>query len=204
MSTGPDKLISALVALGEQLDYAGVPRTELVVCGGTALNVLGLVNRVTSDVDVIALAQTDEVGCVRLLPTTDLPAEVVRAAGTVARDLGLRDDWLNAVAARAGQSLPERWADRLHTVRYGDRLVVHFVGKFDQICLKLHAVVDRSAESVHLADLKALRPSSREMVAAARWCVSQDAGPGFRAFLKSCLERIGYPDAARSLENRLP
>jgi hypothetical protein len=42
-----------LSALGEQLEEIASKPLELLVCGGSALNVLGLVQRATKDVDVL-------------------------------------------------------------------------------------------------------------------------------------------------------
>ena len=50
-----EKLNRALRLLNEQLIIANAPRTEIVVCGGSALIALSLVARTTQDVDIIAL-----------------------------------------------------------------------------------------------------------------------------------------------------
>lgn len=47
----------ALRLLGERLTYMDAPATGLLIGGGAALNILGLVTRTTRDVDVIALVQ---------------------------------------------------------------------------------------------------------------------------------------------------
>lgn len=200
MEMSGERIVSALSALAQHLDYAGGPEVELVVCGGSALQVLGLVDRVTRDVDVLALARTGCNGDVELLPRQDLPEDVLKAADIVARDLDLAPDWLNTKAAKSGQSVPDGLAQRLHTRRYGKRLVVHFIDRFDQICLKLHAVVDRDASTRHLVDLRALNPSEQELIQAARWCCNQDGGDKFRDWVKSCLVKIGYGNAAGSIE----
>jgi predicted nucleotidyltransferase len=43
-----------LSALGDQLESLLDKPVELLVCGGSALNVLGLVRRATKDVDILA------------------------------------------------------------------------------------------------------------------------------------------------------
>ncbi len=53
------KLMEALQLLHEQLLLNDAPKTELVVCGGSALIATGLVSRTTQDVDIIALIQAD-------------------------------------------------------------------------------------------------------------------------------------------------
>ena len=48
-----------LSALGEQLDAVNAVIPELVVCGGSALNVLGLVRCTTKDIDIVAFNERD-------------------------------------------------------------------------------------------------------------------------------------------------
>lgn len=42
-----------LHGLGEQLELLDSPEVSLVVCGGSALNVTGLVSRTTKDIDIL-------------------------------------------------------------------------------------------------------------------------------------------------------
>jgi len=62
MFEGAREIEKVLSALGEQLDaiHASIP--ELVVCGGSALNMLGFVSRTTKDVDVVAFIKRDSAG----------------------------------------------------------------------------------------------------------------------------------------------
>ena len=73
----------ALAALGDLLSADGA-QASVVVVGGAALIVLGYVDRVTQDVDVIA-SRSDG----GTLVPPDLPDGVWRAARTVARDFEL-------------------------------------------------------------------------------------------------------------------
>ncbi len=47
-------LDKAFFALNDQLEYRKSTVIEIVVCGGSALQFLGLVDRTTKDVDVLA------------------------------------------------------------------------------------------------------------------------------------------------------
>jgi len=51
-----------LSALGEQLEEIANKPLELLVCGGSALNFLGLVQRATKDVDVLAYVNRNTEG----------------------------------------------------------------------------------------------------------------------------------------------
>ena len=82
----------ALRALNSQLTRID-KKIGLVVCGGTALNALGLVQRTTADIDVVGFAE--EVEGQIVVSRAEFPGWLRDAAGKVARDLGLPKDWIN-------------------------------------------------------------------------------------------------------------
>lgn len=51
-STG-EQASAALAALGHKLDERGTEPVSLLICGGAALNISGLLTRLTADVDVL-------------------------------------------------------------------------------------------------------------------------------------------------------
>ncbi len=169
----------ALMALGELLAAEG-DEVHLIAVGGAALRLLGLIDRTTSDVDVIARLP-DASGPVS--PPDPLPPAVVRAAAAVARDLGLPADWLNTeIAAQWRTGLPPALGDDLSWRRFGGPpggLHLGLVGRRTLIALKLFAAADRGPRSVHFQDLRALRPTRLELETAAEWVRTQDANPAF-------------------------
>ncbi len=178
-----------LEALAEQLADLG-EYADIIVIGGTALQVLGYVDRPTQDVDVLALVDGSQ-----LRPAEPLPETLRVAAGRVARDFGLPDDWLNAGPAdllRFG--LPEGFLGRAQVRTYGSSLVVRFADRFDLIHFKLYAMVGQGAGR-HEADLRALRPTREELLAAARWACTHDPSEGFREQLVAALRHLGIEDA---------
>jgi len=93
------QLDQALRATGELLARRG-QTAAVVVVGGTALNLLRVVERVTRDVDVIATATFRPEGPpTSIQPPGPLPKALTDAIGTVARDLGLPPDWMNTTVA---------------------------------------------------------------------------------------------------------
>ncbi|MBA3420299.1 MAG: hypothetical protein H0U12_00080 [Thermoleophilaceae bacterium] len=74
--------------------------------------------------------------------------------------------------------------------RYGPALTVHFASRFDQIHFKLYALVDQGPGQ-HESDLRHLRPSEQELIAAARWTRTHDPSPGFRDGLERVLRHLG-------------
>ena len=179
-----------LGALAEQLRSLA-DQQEIVVIGGSALTALGLVERATRDVDLVAVAKDGELRSAEPLP------ETLRVArDRVARDFDLDGSWLNSgPTGLLMWGLPEGFLSRIVTRRYGQALAVHFAGRLDQIHFKLYAMVDQ-AGGRHEADLRALRPSREELISAARWSMTHDPSPGYRTVLTEALSALGVEDGA--------
>ena len=178
----------ALRAVGALLASRG-ERTGIVVLGGAALNLLGVVDRATRDVDVVALAPK---GRRSPLERPDpLPAALTAAVSRVARDLALSPDWLNAVAGSQWDTgLPRGLRARLHWRRY-DGLDVGIVHRRDLIFFKLYASADATGPaSVHVPDLLALRPTDQELHEAARWVRTQDPSPAIATALVAVMAYV--------------
>jgi len=184
-----DRAEEILQALGQQLQ-ASDATYELVVIGGTAMQVLGFIQRPTRDVDVVGLLEGPSI-----VPADPLPEPLVDAAERVAIDFGLPANWLNAGPADlARQGLPEGFQVRWQTRSFGQNLTVHFAGRLDQIHLKLYAMVDQGSGR-HETDLRARDPTTEELRMAARWTRTHDPSPGFREVLLAVLKHLGVPDA---------
>ncbi len=185
----------ALTLLAERLDFADSPHVALLVGGGSALSMRGLLTRTTKDVDVIALVseETDPPTLVRAEP---LPGYLREAKDEVARDLGLPGDWINpGPTSLLDFGLPLGCLERSLRLEYGTRLVVYIIDRIDQIHLKLYAAVDQGG-GLHLTDLLALQPSSDELFKAATWAMTHDPSPAFRESLRSLLTQMGFGDVA--------
>jgi Nucleotidyltransferase of unknown function (DUF6036) len=183
------ELDQALAACGELLAAEG-EEIAIVVVGGATLNLLGLVRRSTSDVDVIARADLHD-GELTLVPAEPFPDALARATGRVARDFGLAPDWLNAdVGKQWTQGLPPGIEHDLTWRRYGG-LHVGLAGRRTLVALKLFAAADGGEKSVHLQDLVALAPTAEELSQAEVWVRTQDASPEFAAILQQVVERAG-------------
>lgn len=173
------------VALGEQLAAAG-ERYELVVIGGSGLLALGIIERSTRDVDLLALRSGD-----RLDRAEPLPPKLAGARDRVARDFSLPVDWLNSGPTdllRLG--LPDGFINRLERRNYGDSLSVYLASRYDQIHFKLYALVDQGPGK-HEDDLRSLSPTEEELLAAAHWSRSHDPSEGYAQMLRSVLTHLG-------------
>jgi hypothetical protein len=181
-SKAADQLLNAL---GEQLAARGAPYT-LAVVGGSALLALGLISRPTRDVDVLAIIENQE-----LVSARPLPATLLDAAHTVARDFGLPDGWLNpGPTSLLDLGLPDGFYERAQHRIYGPGLEILFASRVDQIHLKLYATVDQGAGK-HLKDLEALQPTHQELLNAARWSRSHDPSEGYLSVLEQVLAHFG-------------
>ena len=188
-----NQLEKALKLLGDFLEVEAF-HAQLIVCGGAALSITGKVIRTTNDVDVLALLSDGEVVNAR-----PLPAPILEASHKVARALGLQLNWLNeGPADQIRFGFPDGLKDRLQSVKFGAVLTVLFIGRLDQIHLKLFAAVDQGMGK-HVEDLLALEPTEEEIRIAALWVSGQDASQEFSMILRQMLSGIGYARIATNL-----
>jgi hypothetical protein len=194
-----NRVEQALNAVNDQLQASAALPIELVVCGGSALQALGLVNRTTRDLDILAQVSRGNDGLLVLNSAKILPDKLMFAANIVADDLNLPADWLNAGPTDLlTQGLPNGFIERLHTRKYGSFLTIHFIDRYDQICFKMYAAINGGGER-HLSDLYQLNPSADEIMTAAQWCLTQDASEIFPLLVCDFLEKAGFDHAARQL-----
>ena len=187
------KLNEALQLLNEQLILSDAPATEIVVCGGSALIATGLVPRTTQDVDIVALMKAEV-----LVDSEPLPKYLIEAADRVGKVLNLPVDWLNnGPASQFQMGLPQGFQERLTTVVVGAKLTVHYIGRYDQIFFKTFASADRGG--YHVSDLKALNPTEAELIAAAKWCMTQDTSEAFRMILKDMFNQLGWQNVSEQI-----
>ena len=132
-----------------------------VVIGGSALALMGLIQRPTRDFDI-------------LVP--ELPQVIVVAARDFAkaqRTIGvdLLDDWLNNGPSQLTAVLPVGWRDRLQRVFEGQVLVLNTLGRPDLLKSKLFALCDRG---IDMSDCVALAPSAADLAECMPWLEVQD------------------------------
>jgi len=161
--------------------------------GGTALNLLRVVERATRDVDVIATATPRSDGPpTEVRPPEPLARALTDAISAVARDLALPPDWLNTtVAAQWRTGLPPGFASRIVWSADGG-LWVGVAGRLDLIYLKLYAAADDiGPASRHFSDLLALRPTPDELAAARTWITdTQDPSPAVAHALEAVTAHV--------------
>jgi hypothetical protein len=191
----------ALSRVGRRLALSDAGEYSLMICGGSALNLAGLVDRPTHDVDVLGLVKGTEEPSVLAEPLSE---EILRAAQLVAADLNLPGDWLNDSALAIHRlGLPPGILKRSHRREFGPCLTVHVIGRQDQTALKLYAALDGQKGRRHLEDLAAIDPTSTEMKFAVRWLLDRKTSPGFRDAIRDICEALGFHNVKRSIDPEL-
>lgn len=145
-------MLTALAQTGRKLasGQCRVGMIEIVICGAVA-GILGgelTGDRQTMDCDVIASDPRDGF---------KMLAEV---AADIAKQFGLKPNWLNDEAAIYAHRLPAGWKGRLHTVGVFDALTVRIVSRMDLLALKLMGISHRPWD---LEDIEALKPTAEEI-----------------------------------------
>lgn len=171
-------LRQALTVLGDILEDRG-ESFDLVVIGGGALLLLGLIERPTKDLDVVARVEDGH-----WLTARPFPKALTQAVIDVADALDLTEDWMNPGPTDLMEfGLPTGFAGRAQSQVFAG-LTVRFAAREDQIAFKLYAAADHWPDrSRHLADLRQLAATRQELLAAALWCRTHDPSEGFREML---------------------
>lgn len=176
---------SLLFAVGDLLKVQQ-KEVQIVVVGGTALNLLGLISRVTQDVDIIARMGEGNT----LINSEPLPEYLSQAIKIVAQDFDVPSDWMNTeISAQWQFGLPPNLKHDIEWRQY-NQLKVGLVKRRSLIALKLFAAVDRGKKSVHTNDLIQLKPSMAELQEAAKWVEEQDASDEFPSLIQDVIEYV--------------
>ncbi|MCP4502723.1 MAG: hypothetical protein GY822_22485 [Deltaproteobacteria bacterium] len=154
-------------------------RFEAIVIGGSALALLGHIDRQTRDFDILQPLLSDD---------------IARASHDFAKETdALAKDWLNNGPLQLVDVLPEDWRTRLRPVFQGQALVLTTLGRSDLLRTKLFALCDRGTD---LLDCIALSPSKEELNDAEPWVAQQDANELWPAHVHETLDdlraRLGY------------
>jgi hypothetical protein len=178
-------IAAVLTAVGELIAADGVTYA-IVIIGGAALNLSGIIGRPTNDVDILAWRTEGKI----TRPPDLLPLPLVRAIGAVADRFGLPADWLNTLAASQWDTgLPPGLTERVRWRDYA-ALTVGVIDRYDLIFFKVYAAADSGPRDRHYQDLLALRPTGGELTAAIAWVRTQDPSVEFAGMLENLYHRL--------------
>ncbi len=190
MLEGPKAIRRALRLVGQRLAAQGA-EIGIIIIGGAALNLRGIVDRATVDVDIVALA-TPDLDPSELGSAVPLPAALLESARQVAGELRLAPDWLNSAPAdllRLG--LPPGFVEGLEWEEFGG-LRVGIPDRIGLIPLKLYAAAHANwaGPDRHARDLRALHPTREELVAANAWVRTQDASDEMNTLVQRVIKEM--------------
>jgi hypothetical protein len=172
---------STLLAFDQYLAERRLQFHAVVI--GAALNLLGVVSRLTKDCDILHPEIPNEI------------AEASRGFAIKVRAKGgtLQDNWLNNGPSSLASHLLPRWEERLQTVFAGTAIHLRCLNREDLLCAKLFALCDRG---IDLGDCLALGPKINELENVLPWLERQDANPDWsdhvRATFADLRRRLGH------------
>lgn len=186
-----EEIHEALTTLGRQMALAYAGEVQLLCCGGSGLCVLEILSRATKDVDALAFIVDDQ----NLKPIETFSPEMDRAILATAKIHSLEEDWFNAEATiLLKHGLPEGILERSskHARQYGPCLRVQFIGRSDQVALKLYAAMDPAKGRRHEEDLVAMEPTKKEIKHALNWLCAWPSNEAFKKRLAFLVEGLGF------------
>jgi len=187
--------------LNDALAIEGAEPVDWIICGGTALGLLGLVQRPTRDVDVIsgwnsATLQIIQIDC--FPPAVE--RAIVRAAEAHPELQSSGISWVNlGPKGLLDFGLPPGCTGRLTPRIIGTHLTLRLPDRRDLIAFKLFAAADAShgRQAVHKSDLQALDPNEEELRFAIDWVITiPDPNHQLRTELREFLQELGREDLA--------
>lgn len=187
--------------LNDALAIEGAEPVDWIICGGTALGLLGLVQRPTRDVDVIsgwnsATLQIIQIDC--FPPAVE--RAIVRAAEAHPELQSSGISWVNlGPKGLLDFGLPPGCTGRLTPRIIGTHLTLRLPDRRDLIAFKLFAAADAShgRQAVHKSDLQALAPNEEELRFAIDWVITiPDPNHQLRTELREFLQELGHEDLA--------
>lgn len=152
-------------------------RFEGVVIGGTALALLGVIDRETRDCDVLDPEIPE--------PVTNAAREFAHAQTRAGQPLD--EHWLNNGPQDLKRTLPEGWSARLQPAFSGKAVELQTLGRKDLLATKLFALCDRETDA---QDCLRLAPTRAEVEALLPWVAEQDANELWPAHVEKRLERL--------------
>ena len=158
-----------------------VLRFQAVIIGGAALIVMGVIERVTDDVDCLDPVMPDAI------------KDAARRFALERSDLGLKEAWFNNGPISLQTDLPDGWRERLVPIFTGAAIELHTLGRLDLLRTKLFAYCDRLVDEDDCADMA---PTAEELTLCLPWLLERDGNPHWPAHVRSSLRklagRLGY------------
>jgi hypothetical protein len=147
-------------------------KRSLILCGGSVLIVMDIVDRQTRDVDVVE---------------PELDSTLKEVAKKLATEFGLSENWLNNGPESLRRDLLKNWKKRIVTIFKGKALVLQALGREDLLATKLFAFCDREDD---WQDVLKLKPTKDELERLFPWVLERDGSPYWPKRVEDCFKRI--------------
>lgn len=151
---------------------------EAIFIGAAALNLLGIIQRETIDIDVL---------------TPDIPFEILEAAKdfrSIQKKKGIEliEKWFNNGPSSLRNYLPLEWRDRIQKVFNGKAITAFTLSRIDLIGTKILAYCDRDERD--FGDLLKIRPARSEILEVESWVAAYDTNPDWPRHVRGKLENL--------------
>ncbi len=146
---------------------------EAIAIGGSALSIMGIINRTTQDLDLLSFP---------------IPPAIATASKVFAIHHGIQNNWLNTGPIDLIRSFPDNWRENLVPLYSGKSLVLKTLERQLFINVKFWAMCDRARD---IDDLLAMAPSSLELNKAVEWVSPLDGNPNWSQFVNSNAKKLG-------------
>lgn len=189
-----EKAEKMLSSLGDILEDQNVGPFDIVVCGSMAMILQGLIDRRTTDIDIIGLLKESD-GDVRI-EMQALERAFLDARQRVATFFDAPKTWLSVQARTLLQNgLPEDLVERAEVRSYGRMLNILLPCRLDLVTLKMWGAVGRGQPDIE--DLIEMEPTVEEVECGIAFCLEKGTD---RKKLSDVLKEIGHGDLAKRLD----
>jgi Nucleotidyltransferase of unknown function (DUF6036) len=167
----PKNQSDILKRVDEELARIGELRT-LIICGGGALIVMGIIDRQTRDVDVLE-------------PEIDPILKAI--AARIGKEFGLSEKWLNNGPESLRRDLNTGWEKRTTSIFKGKALELRGLGRADLLASKLFAFCDREDD---FEDVLEMKPTKSELEDIFPWVLQRDGSAYWPKRVEDCFLRL--------------
>lgn len=164
----PGQIIPAF----DEFLYAEQLHFTAVAIGGSALAILGIIDRATRDLDRL---------------TSPIPFPIQVAAKAFAKVHGLESNWLNDAPSELAKHLPAGWENECVALFKGKSMELKTLCRLHLIYAKFWAMCDRERD---YEDLLKIGPTPDELDRAIVWAKPLDGNEHWAAHVEASAERL--------------
>lgn len=150
----------------EQLHFSGI------AIGGSALAILGIIDRATRDLDLL---------------TSPIPLPIQIASKAFAKTNGLDLNWLNDAPSELAKHLPDGWQNECVALFKGKAIELRTLSRLHLVYAKFWAMCDRERD---YEDLLRIKPTADELEKAINWVKPLDGNEQWIAHVEASAQKL--------------